>query len=92
MDKENSERTFNQPLSGLVTPRFAGIATFMRLPHVPLDQAQGHAFLGQTVEIKFDLEASQVDALQRNRLGLHRDQIRYRIDKFGLKLSEDKQP
>lgn len=32
---------FNQPISGLVTPRFGGIATFMRLPHVPLDQAQG---------------------------------------------------
>ena len=28
---------FNQPVSGLVTPRFGGIATFMRLPHVPLD-------------------------------------------------------
>jgi two-component system response regulator AtoC len=25
-------------------------------------------------------------------LGLHRDQIRYRIEKFGLKLSDDKQP
>ena len=32
---------FNKPMSGLVTPRFGGIATFMRLPHVPLDQAQG---------------------------------------------------
>jgi guanidinopropionase len=32
---------FNKPVSGLVTPRFGGIATFMRLPHVPLDQAQG---------------------------------------------------
>ena len=31
---------FNQPVSGLVTPRFGGIATFMRLPHVPLDQAK----------------------------------------------------
>jgi guanidinopropionase len=30
---------FNQPVSGLVTPRFGGIATFMRLPHVPLDTA-----------------------------------------------------
>ncbi len=30
---------FNQPVPGLVTPRFGGIATFMRLPHVPLDQA-----------------------------------------------------
>ncbi|MBI2718609.1 MAG: agmatinase [Rhizobiales bacterium] len=31
---------FNQPVSGLVTPRFGGIATFMRMPHVPLDQAK----------------------------------------------------
>jgi guanidinopropionase len=33
------EGQFNQPVSGLVTPRFGGIATFMRLPHVPLDDA-----------------------------------------------------
>jgi guanidinopropionase len=32
---------FNQPVSGFVTPRFGGIATFMRLPHVPLVAAQG---------------------------------------------------
>jgi guanidinopropionase len=32
---------FNQPLSGMVTPRFAGLATFMRLPHVPLEAADG---------------------------------------------------
>jgi guanidinopropionase len=31
---------FNQPVPGLVTPRFGGIATFMRLPHVPLDEAE----------------------------------------------------
>ena len=31
---------FNQPVSGLVTPRFGGIATFMRLPHVSLDDAK----------------------------------------------------
>ncbi len=28
---------FFQPVSGFDLPRFAGIATFMRLPHVPLD-------------------------------------------------------
>ncbi|MFN3955752.1 MAG: agmatinase [Pararhodobacter sp.] len=28
---------FFQPVSGFVLPRFAGVATFMRLPHVPLD-------------------------------------------------------
>ena len=32
---------FNQPVSGLVTPRFGGIATFMSMPHVPLEQADG---------------------------------------------------
>jgi guanidinopropionase len=32
---------FNQPVSGLVTPRFGGIATFYRLPHVALEQAEG---------------------------------------------------
>lgn len=29
--------TFFRPISGMELPRFAGIATFMRLPHVPLD-------------------------------------------------------
>jgi guanidinopropionase len=32
---------FNKPVSGLVTPRFGGIATFMRLPHVPVEEAKG---------------------------------------------------
>jgi guanidinopropionase len=31
---------YNQPVSGLVTPRFGGIATFYRLPHVPLEEAE----------------------------------------------------
>jgi guanidinopropionase len=30
---------YNQPVSGLVTPRFGGIATFFRLPHVSLEHA-----------------------------------------------------
>lgn len=34
---------FFQPVSGMDLPRFAGIPTFMRLPHVPLD----HARLGE---------------------------------------------
>jgi guanidinopropionase len=38
-NRENSP--FNQPVSGLMTPRFGGIATFMRLPHVPLEKADG---------------------------------------------------
>jgi guanidinopropionase len=33
-------KKFNRPASGLVVPRFGGIATFMRLPHVPLDEAK----------------------------------------------------
>ncbi|MFO1038723.1 MAG: agmatinase [Geminicoccaceae bacterium] len=32
------ERTY-MPLSGMELPRFAGIPTFMRLPHVPVDEA-----------------------------------------------------
>lgn len=32
---------FNQPVSGLVTPRFGGIATFFRLPHVAPADAKG---------------------------------------------------
>ncbi|WP_213160670.1 agmatinase [Kaustia mangrovi] len=34
------ERRF-APVSGKVMPRFAGIATFMRLPHVPVEEADG---------------------------------------------------
>jgi guanidinopropionase len=34
------KHTFNQPMSGLITPRFGGIATFYRLPHVSLDEAK----------------------------------------------------
>lgn len=33
-------KDFHQPMSGLVTPRFGGIATFYRLPHVPLEEAK----------------------------------------------------
>jgi guanidinopropionase len=35
------QQPFNQPASGLVTPRFGNIATFFRLPHIPVDQAEG---------------------------------------------------
>ena len=34
-----SQPPYHQPVSGLVTPRFGGVATFFRLPHVPLDVA-----------------------------------------------------
>ncbi|MFZ5677002.1 MAG: agmatinase [Pseudomonadota bacterium] len=37
----NDNITFNQPVSGFVSPRFGGIATFMRLPHVALEEARG---------------------------------------------------
>lgn len=30
-----------EPLSGMDLPRFAGIPTFMRLPHVPVEEAEG---------------------------------------------------
>ena len=33
-------KKFNQPAPSLVVPRFGGIATFMRLPHVTLDEAE----------------------------------------------------
>jgi guanidinopropionase len=32
---------FNFPTSGLVTPRFAGLSTFFRLPHMALEHAKG---------------------------------------------------
>jgi guanidinopropionase len=35
----SNQPKYNQPVSGLVTPRFGGIATFFRLPHVSPDQA-----------------------------------------------------
>ncbi len=35
-----------QPVLGTVLPRFAGIATFMRLPHLPLEQAAGRIEIG----------------------------------------------
>ena len=40
MAKKDAHK-FNQPVSGLIMPRFGGIATFMRLPHVTLEDAQG---------------------------------------------------
>lgn len=33
----NDDNSFFQPVSGFDLPRFAGVPTFMRLPHVPLD-------------------------------------------------------
>ena len=35
-----------KPVSGAVLPRFAGIATFMRLPHVSVEEASGEVDIG----------------------------------------------
>ena len=32
-------KPYHQPLSGLVTPRFGGLSTFFRLPHIPFAKA-----------------------------------------------------
>ena len=42
-----------QPLSGMVVPRFAGISTFMRLPHIEPHQAPGEIDIA-LVGIPFD--------------------------------------
>lgn len=42
-----------QPLSGMVVPRFAGISTFMRLPHIAPTQASGEIDIA-LIGIPFD--------------------------------------
>jgi guanidinopropionase len=54
--------TFFQPVSGLDLPRFAGIPTFMRLPHVP----PGHPRLG---DVQIGLVGVPWDAGTTNRPG-----------------------
>lgn len=50
-----SERpAFNQPLGGDAVPRFAGIATMMRLPHQPTAEGLDACFVG----VPFDLGTS----------------------------------
>jgi guanidinopropionase len=39
-ERNRALKKFNQPAPSLVVPRFGGIATFMRLPHVTLDEAK----------------------------------------------------
>jgi guanidinopropionase len=34
-------KVHNRPVSGMTLPRYSGIATFMRLPHVPVEEASG---------------------------------------------------
>jgi len=46
--------TFNQPLGGNEMPRFAGIATMMRLPHQPTTEGLDACFVG----VPFDLGTS----------------------------------
>ena len=49
-----SEKTFNQPLGGNEMPRFGGIATMMRLPHVPDPAGIDVGFVG----VPFDIGTS----------------------------------
>ena len=48
------KKKFNQPLGGNDMPRFGGIATMMRLPHVPNSQGLDVAFVG----VPFDIGTS----------------------------------
>jgi guanidinopropionase len=45
---------FFTPISGMELPRFAGIATFMRLPHVPLDHPRASDVQIGLVGLPFD--------------------------------------
>jgi len=49
-----NEKKFNQPLGGNEMPRFGGIATMMRLPHVPDAAGLDVAFVG----VPFDIGTS----------------------------------
>lgn len=49
-----SAKPFNQPLGGDDVPRFAGIATMMRLPHQPTTEGLDACFVG----VPFDLGTS----------------------------------
>ena len=49
-----SDKKFNQPLGGNEMPRFGGIATMMRLPHVPDAAGLDVAFVG----VPFDIGTS----------------------------------
>lgn len=50
--------TFFKPVSGMQMPRFAGIATFMRLPHVPLDHPKADEVEIGLVGLPFDSAVS----------------------------------
>jgi guanidinopropionase len=53
MTAETARREIYRPLSGMVVPRFAGIATFMRLPHLDPMKAAGEVEIG-LLGIPFD--------------------------------------
>ena len=42
-----------QPVSGFDLPRFAGVPTFMRLPHVPLDDEDRVAYQSAAYQNNF---------------------------------------
>lgn len=49
---------FFKPVSGMQMPRFAGIATFMRLPHVPLDHPRNDEVEIGLIGLPFDSAVS----------------------------------
>lgn len=59
---ETADKGFFTPVSGFDLPRFAGVPTFMRLPHVPLD----HPRLG---EVEIGLIGAPWDGGTTNRPG-----------------------
>lgn len=51
------DKIFHQPLGGNEMPRFAGIATMMRLPHLQTAQGLDAAFIGVPLDIGTSLRA-----------------------------------
>jgi len=45
------DKIFHQPLGGNEMPRFAGIATMMRLPHLQSAKGLDAAFIGVPLDI-----------------------------------------
>ena len=56
-------KKFNQPIGGNDMPRFGGIATMMRLPHVPNAKDLDVAFVG----VPFDIGTSNCSGTARHR-------------------------
>ena len=51
------DKIFHQPLGGNEMPRFAGIATMMRLPHLQSAKGLDAAFIGVPLDIGTSLRA-----------------------------------